>query len=107
MKFERMTAPLLICLLKLIVELYIQIVSLLTTVLFTNITDVVVCFISLTVISTVDVLYYHQTSSVLKEKMISQSFELPMTRKSVVDKPIWKSELPMIDKCLYIFADLI
>ena len=77
-KFERITVPLFICYLKLIVEFTLEIESMLITATMSATIEVVLNYIALIVISELDEIYYDQVRSKLKEELEDRELEIPI-----------------------------
>ena len=77
-KFERITVPLFICYLKLIVEITLEIESMLITATMVLTIEVVLNYIALIVISELDEIYYDQVRSKLKEEFEERELEVPI-----------------------------
>lgn len=77
-KFENINLALNICFKKLAVEICTEITSIALTAAINNPSDVVIDYVSLTVISKLDEVYYDTIRTPLKEQLEDEHFELPI-----------------------------
>ena len=70
--------PMFVCCLKLSVELYLQIASMLITSVMSEAIEVVLNYVAFLVISELDEIYYGQVKSKLKEDLEIRDFEIPI-----------------------------
>ena len=77
-KFERITVPLFICYLKLLLEVTLEIESMLITATMYSSIEVVLDYVALVVIAEVDQIYYDQVNSKLKDEFERREQELPI-----------------------------
>ena len=102
--FDRITIPILICLLKLAVELGAEVVSLILTASFKTVQNVVINFISMLCISQLDQMYFLSIRSVLKDQLIAKDYRMDVTN---LDKKDVKSGLHWFDKMLLVLTDVL
>lgn len=77
-KFERITITIMICFMKMLVEVGTELISLAITATFTNSLDIIMNYIALSCISELDEVYYRSLSSPLKDQMEDIDFQLPI-----------------------------
>ena len=78
-KFDSIAIPITICLLKLVVEAYLELVCLCLTSISTKLSECIMDFIALGVISDLDERYYESIRNPLKDKLQTEEYKLPIT----------------------------
>ena len=108
--FHEFTMPFIICFMKFLVEIYQEVVCLAIVSITSDIKEVVMDYIALGVISTLDNVYYDSVRSPLKDQMQDKG-ELPITNfkdaKILSRKSDKKSKFTFFDKILILLYNLV
>lgn len=100
-KFDRVTIPIMICLLKFVVELGAEVISLILTASFKTVQDVVINFISMLCISQLDQMYFLSIRSVLKDELIAKDYKMQVIND---DKIEVEAKRHWFDKVLFMLT---
>ena len=83
-RFETPALPIFICLLKLIVEVFVEIMQMSTIFFINDVLWMIMCFAAFTGISCIDGEYYASIKSPLKDKFEATNIELPIENERVL-----------------------
>lgn len=99
--------PVMISLASLFIDIQIEFIALIITTSMVKVLDVILNFITIIVVSQLDEIYFAQISSSLKEKLVSQHFELPLKKSNGKALKMLNSELPIIDRAFFTLVYLV
>ena len=105
-KFEIILMPMLICYMKLFVEIIIEYVSLALISSLKDSQQVIFCFLTIMFISEVDQLFYNHVRSDLKQRLEQKEYKIPIQNHSGIQSGVSKTKLNILDKILLYTADL-
>lgn len=79
--FDQILIPIVVCVMKCIVEIYLEVMCIALVSKSTNIDETIMDFIALSVISNLDEKYFESINDPLKDKLIEEKYKIPITVK--------------------------